>query len=263
MFVCASTACMECLNVAEPAPQLITVSVVSHGQGQLVAGLLEDLACCPKVSAVVLIQNIPEDDIPCPASLQPRLRVIRNENPRGFAANHNQAFRFCEASMFAVLNPDIRLRVDPFPQLAQALEMSSGGVIAPAVRNPNGDLEDSARKFPTPLRLLRKLMGLGDGCILIEGATPQDVDWTAGMFLLFPASVYNELEGFDEGFFLYYEDVDICTRLWRSGRRVILHPGVTVIHAAQRASRRKVRYMKWHLCSIFRYFVKHVCRLPR
>jgi N-acetylglucosaminyl-diphospho-decaprenol L-rhamnosyltransferase len=263
MFVCASTAYMECLSVTEPALQLITVSVVSHGQGKLVAGLLQDLARCPSVSEVVLTQNIPEDDIPCPASLQPRLRVIRNEHPRGFAANHNQAFIFCEASIFAVLNPDIRLLDDPFPELARALEISSVGVVAPAVRNPSGDLEDSARTFPTPLRLLRKLMGLGDGRILTEGAAPQEVDFTAGMFLLFPASVYRELEGFDESFFLYYEDVDICTRLWLSGWRVILHPGVTVIHAAQRASRRRLRYMKWHLSSMFRYLVRYAWRLPR
>ncbi|WP_414014625.1 glycosyltransferase [Limnohabitans sp.] len=249
--------------MTEPCRQLITVSVVSHGQGQLVAALLEDLACCQNVSAVVLTQNIPEDDIPYPASLQARLRVIRNEYPRGFAANHNQAFRFCETSLFAVLNPDIRLNGDPFPQLARALEMNSVGVVGPAVRNPSGDLEDSARTFPTPLRLLRKLMGLGDGRILTEGTTPLEVDWTAGMFLLFPASVYSQLEGFDEGFFLYYEDVDICTRLWRSGQRVILHPGVMVIHAAQRASRRRLRFMKWHLFSMFRYFVKHAWRLPR
>ena len=263
MLVCASTACMEYLSVTEPSHQSITVSVVSHGQGLLVAALLEDIACCQNVLAVVLTQNIPEDDIPCPASLQPRLRVIRNAHPRGFATNHNQAFKLCEAPMFAVLNPDIRLREDPFPQLTEALEMSSCGVIAPAVRNPSGDLEDSARDFPTPLRLLCKLMGLGDGRVSTKGATPQDVDWTAGMFLLFPANVYSELEGFDEDFFLYYEDVDICTRLWRSGRRVVLHPGVTVIHAAQRTSRRKLRYLKWHLSSMFRYFVKHAWRLPR
>lgn len=249
--------------MTESCRQLITVSVVSHGQGQLVAALLEDLACCQNVSEVVLTQNIPEDEIPCPESLQPRLRVIVNEHPRGFAANHNQAFRFCETSMFAVLNPDIRLSDDPFPQLTRALELCSVGVVAPAVRNPRGDLEDSARTFPTPLRLLRKFMGLGDGRFLTVGAMPQEVDWTAGMFLLFPASVYSELGGFDKGFFLYYEDVDICARLWRSGRRVILHPGVTVIHAAQRASRRKLRYMKWHLFSMFRYFVKHAWRLPR
>lgn len=241
----------------------VTVSIVSHGQGQLVAALLKDLACCSDLSAIVLTLNIPEDDIPCPPSLRSRLRVIRNVRPLGFAANHNQAFRFCEGSLFAVLNPDIRLREDPFPQLARALDSSSGGVIAPAVKNPDGEIEDSARLFPTPLRLLSKLLGLGDGRVTSVGATPQEVDWTAGMFLLFPADTFREIGGFDEGFFLYYEDVDICTRIWRSGGRVILHPGVAVIHSAQRASRRRMRYMMWHLSSMLRYFAKHALRLPR
>jgi N-acetylglucosaminyl-diphospho-decaprenol L-rhamnosyltransferase len=249
--------------VTEPCHQPITVSVVSHGQGRLVAALLEDLAGCSSVSAVVLTLNVPEDVIPCPECLQPRVRRIHNERPLGFAANHNQAFEFCETPLFAVLNPDIRLTEDPFPPLVRALETSGGGVIAPAVRNPDGCLEDSARYFPTPLRLLRKLMGLGDGRITSEGSALQEVDWTAGMFLLFPASAFSALGGFDERFFLYYEDVDLCTRLWRSGRSVILHPGVTVIHAAQRASRRKLRYMKWHLSSMVRYFGKHAWRLPR
>ncbi len=249
--------------MSDSCSQPITVSIVSHGQGHLVAGLLEDLARCPNLSAVILTLNIPEDDIPCPESLRSCLRVIRNEHPLGFGANHNQAFGFCKASLFAVLNPDIRLTEDPFPQLVLALETSHGGVIAPAVRYPEGGLEDSARHFPTLPGLLRKFMGLGDGRVEVKGSVPQDVDWTAGMFLLFPASVFGELGGFDEGFFLYYEDVDICTRLWKSGRRVILHPGVTVIHAAQRMSRRNLRYMKWHLTSMARYLGKYTGRLPR
>jgi GT2 family glycosyltransferase len=243
--------------------QAITVSVVSHGQGRLVAALLEDVALYPNVSAVILTQNIPEEDIPCPEQLRSRLRVIRNNYPLGFGANHNQAFGFCKTRFFAVLNPDIRLTEDPFPQLVLALEMSRGGVIAPSVRNPEGSLEDSARHFPTPLSLLRKLIGLGDGRVEIDDAAPQDVDWTAGMFLLFPASAFGELGGFDEDFFLYYEDVDICARLWKCGRRVILHPGVTVIHAAQRTSRRNLRYMKWHLASMVRYLGRYSGRLPR
>lgn len=229
----------------------------------MVASLLGDLSRCSGVERVVVIQNIPEDDIPCPESLLPRVLLIRNAQPLGFAANHNQAFRRCETALFAVLNPDIRLTDDPFPQLALALETAGGGVIAPAVRNPDGSIEDSARYFPTPLRLLRKLMRLGDGRITPKSLAPLDVDWVAGMFLLFPAATFRDIGGFDEDFFLYYEDVDICARLWRSGRRVILHPGVTAIHAAQRASRRKLRYMKWHLFSMVRYFGKHLWRLPR
>jgi N-acetylglucosaminyl-diphospho-decaprenol L-rhamnosyltransferase len=249
--------------VPDSGSQSITVSIVSHGQGHLVAALLEDLARCPNVSAVILTLNIPEDDIPCPEPLRPHLRVIRNERPLGFGANHNQAFGFCKTSLFAVLNPDIRLTEDPFPQLVLALETSHAGVIAPAVRHPDGRLEDSARHFPTLPGLLSKLLGMDDGRVEVKGNLPHDVDWTAGMFLIFDASVFGELGGFDESFFLYYEDVDICTRLWKSDRRVILHPGVTVIHAAQRTSRRKLRYMKWHLASMARYLGKYNWRLPR
>ncbi len=241
----------------------ITASIVSHGQGPLVASLLEDLARCRDVSDVILTLNIPEDDIPCPEQLRSRLRVIRNEHPLGFGANQNQAFRQCRTTFFAVLNPDLRLVNDPFPELTRALQRNHCGLIAPAVRYPDGALEDSARYFPTIPRLLRKLAGRGDGRVEIKGTNPQEVDWAAGMFLLFPTEVFGEIGGFDERFFLYYEDVDICARLWKSGQRVILHPGVAVEHAAQRASRRNLRYMKWHLTSMARYLVKYTGRLPR
>jgi N-acetylglucosaminyl-diphospho-decaprenol L-rhamnosyltransferase len=241
----------------------VTVSIVSHGQGAMVAQLLHDLGRCPQVVRVVLTQNIPEDDIPCPESLATRIERIRNRHPLGFAANHNQAFGSCDTQLFAVLNPDIRLTSDPFPQLAAALESNNAGVIAPAVLNPAGLLEDSAREFPTPLRVLRRLLRGSDGRIVSEGKAPHDVDWVAGMFLLFPARTFRQFGGFDTGFHMYYEDVDICTRLWRDGQRVMIHPGATVIHDAQRASRRNIRYMAWHISSMVRYFVLHLWRLPR
>ncbi|MFN4310036.1 MAG: glycosyltransferase [Ferrovibrio sp.] len=250
-------------SVIESSYNSITVSIVSHGQGKLVAALLDDLSRCPGVSAVILTQNIPEAEIDCPESLRPRLHLIRNDRPEGFSANHNQAFRYCRTSLFAVVNPDIRLDGDPFPELATALETCNAGMIAPAVRSPEGNLEDSARHFPTPTGLFRKILGRGDGRVTINEQTPQAVDWAAGMFMLFRQDAFRSIDGFDEGFFLYYEDADICTRLWKAGIRVYLHPGISVIHAAQRASRRKPRYMAWHISSMLRYFRKHAWRLPQ
>lgn len=246
-----------------PAQASITVSVVSHGQGAMVAMLLEDLDRCSGVARVILTQNVPEGEIPCPASLRPRLTLIRNERPLGFGANHNQAFRQCETRWFAVVNPDIRLPTDPFALLVSALEEHGGGVVAPEVRNPAGGVDDSARRFPTLPGLARKLVGKDDGRMATQGTQPQDVDWAAGMFLLFPAGAFREVGGFDERYFLYYEDVDLCARLWRRGQRVVFHPGVAVVHAAQRASRRKLRYMAWHLSSMLRYFATQAWRLPQ
>lgn len=251
-------------SVAEAVCQPITVSVVSHGQGELVAALLEDLARCSGVTEVILTLNISEGEIACPESLRSRLRIIRNDKPQGFGANHNQAFQQCRTPTFAVLNPDIRLETDPFPRLMEALAGSgaSTGMVAPTVRDPQGRLEDSARYFPTLVQLLAKLVGLGDGRIALHGEAPQAVDWSAGMFMLFRAEAFGRIGGFDEGFFLYYEDVDICARLWKARLGVVLHPGVSVVHAAQRTSRRNLHYLKWHLTSMLRYFMRHLGRLP-
>jgi GT2 family glycosyltransferase len=241
----------------------ITVSIVSHGQGKLVTNLLQDLAVCSSVVEVVLTYNIPELDISCPDSMKARLRVIRNERPLGFSANHNQAFKFCKTPYFAVINPDIRFSADLFSDLILALDKTDGGVIAPTVVNPAGELEDSARYFPTLIRLMRKALGLGDGRINLKNLEVREIDWVAGMFLFFPQAIFREIRGFDEHFFLYYEDVDICARIWLSGRRVMLHPGVSVIHDPRRTSRRNLRYMRWHLSSMLRYFAKYAWRLPR
>jgi N-acetylglucosaminyl-diphospho-decaprenol L-rhamnosyltransferase len=241
----------------------VTVSIVSHGQGKMIESRLKDLSHCPLVDRVVLTYNIPEEKISYPKSLEQSIKCIHNRQPLGFGANHNQAFRLCETELFAVLNPDIRLNSDPFLPLVKALDKGVTGVIAPAVFSPCGRLEDSARRFPTFLHLLRKLMRADDDQIVRKDRATEDVDWVAGMFLLFPTPEYRDCGGFDENFYLYYEDVDICARLWKSGRRVILCPSVAVIHLAQRASHRNLRYMAWHFLSMLRFFIKHMWRLPR
>jgi GT2 family glycosyltransferase len=82
------------------------------------------------------------------------------------------------------------------------------------------------------------------------------------MFMLFVAADYAALGGFDEDYFLYYEDVDLCVRLWCAGRRIVLCPQAAVLHAAQRASHRNLRHLAWHLGSMARYFIRHWGRLP-
>lgn len=109
----------------------VTVSIVGHGQSDLVSVLLGDLARCDSVFEVILTQNIPEGETVCPESLLPHVRLIRNNQTKGFAANHNQTFRQCKTLLFAVFNPDIRLEGDPFSPLAQALAANNVGLVVP------------------------------------------------------------------------------------------------------------------------------------
>lgn len=241
----------------------VTVSVVSHKQADLVTELLTDLARCESVAEIIVTRNVPEPEIACPPSMLARVRFIENSNPLGFSENHNRAFGLCKTRFFCVINPDIRFDGDPFLHLIRAIASTNVAVAAPAVHSPDGDLEDSVRHFPRLYGLLLKAFGLSSGQVKF----PADCelvypDWVAGMFMLFTHSAYFALSGFDEGFFLYYEDVDICVRAWRKGLKVGFFPSVVVTHDARRDSHRNLRHMRWHLLSMLRYFIKHLGRLP-
>lgn len=237
----------------------VTVSIVSHLQGDLVASLLEDLADFPEIGKVVLVYNRPEPPVFLPQKLSDRIDIIENAFPKGFGANHNAVFARCDTPFFCIINPDVRLSSNPFSQLLEQFSDKRTGLCAPAVVTPEGHQEDSARRFPTPWGLFLKVIGLADGRYRYSSeASPCSPDWVAGMFMLVRSSCFGHLGGFDEGFFLYYEDVDFCARLRKAGWKLSLIPGVAVIHAAGRMSHRNLIYLKWHMSSMLRYFRKHL-----
>jgi len=234
---------------------MIFVSIVSHGHGTMVERLVTHLLEYPEVARVVITRNIPESMLFSPDK---RVAVIDNATPKGFSANHNAAFVYCQNDCYCVLNPDIRFLSNPFPILLQVLESEKCGVVAPAVIGAEGEVEDSIRYFPAPSSLMAKLIGLGDGSYRFAlGDAPFVADWVGGMFMLFRSDLFSRLNGFDEGYFLYYEDVDICARAWKSGSKVVACPAASVIHDASRASHRHWRHLYWHLGSMVRYFRKH------
>lgn len=238
-----------------PAPR-VTVSVVSHGQNALVNGLLEDLARhCPADLPLILTENI-ADPVPIAVdSLGDRIQVNRNPQPRGFGANHNAAFSDCRTPYFCVVNPDIRLSADPFPPLAAAMDERTGAA-GPLVRAPGGAVEDSARRFPTLLSLARKALGAKAGPDYPADQGPVDADWIGGMFMLLNSDAFRSVGGFDERYFLYYEDVDLCRRLRAAGKSVVYNPLAEVVHDARRGSRRNPRLMRHHAASLLRYLVR-------
>lgn len=231
-----------------------TLSVVSHGQAALVRLLLSDLERLrPADFEVLLTLNVPEDESSLVSSGFP-LRVIRNTRPKGFGANHNAAFAVSRGDYFVVINPDIRLPDLALDGLRQVVDLDRTGACAPLVFNSSGHLEDSTRRFPTVLRLLRRVV-LRDRALDYEWqGRSQAVDWVAGMFVMFRREAFAQVRGFDDQrFFMYFEDVDICRRLKGLGWAVRVQPAVRVVHDAQRASARQLKHLWWHLTSAARY----------
>jgi GT2 family glycosyltransferase len=209
---------------------------------------------CAGAIEVVLTLNVPETLSFDPAAFGFPVHVRRNPAPKGFGANHNAAFRAAGHELFCVLNPDVRLRADPFPALAERLRDPAVGVVAPVIRSPGGTIEDSARRVPTPLSILCKALGRARGPDYRVAAADVSPDWVAGMFMLFRRETFQAAGGFDERYFLYYEDVDLCTRLALAGKRAVLSPAAEAVHDARRQSHRSLRYLGWHLSSMLRFF---------
>lgn len=245
-----------------PAPT-ISISVVSHAQTHLVGLLLQDLTqfCHVLTFEVILTLNLAEtlpfalDDFSFP------IKIIHNAVPLGFAANHNQAFTQATGAFFCVMNPDIRLQGNPFPLLLACLRDTSVGVVAPLILNEQGVMENSVRRFPTPMIILCKALGRGKNSDYVINDQLLFPDWVGGMFMLFSREVFAAINGFDDRYFLYYEDVDLCARLTLHGYKVCLSPKSKVTHQAQRTSHHNLRYLRWHLASMIRFFLSQPFRV--
>jgi N-acetylglucosaminyl-diphospho-decaprenol L-rhamnosyltransferase len=244
-------------NITAKSAAAISISVISHGQIDLIENLLHDIDehCRAVPIELILTLNL-EETLPFSADgFSFPFKVIRNPVPKGFAANHNQAFALAIGWFFCVMNPDIRINKDPFPALLSCLQNLSIGVAAPIVVGESGAVENSARRFPTPLKILCKALGGckgGDYIVKDEAIFP---DWVGGMFMLFRRETFEQSGGFDQRYFLYYEDVDLCARLRLRGYEVAICPGAKVVHHAHRSSHRSFKYMAWHLASMLRFFL--------
>lgn len=223
------------------------MSVISHGHGVLVQRLLQQLADMggDHIARVVLTHNIPEAEPLSPEGGWPfRLDIVRNPVPRGFGANHNQALAGATEPFVCVINPDVALLPgeEPFSALLRVASEPGVGCAYPLQRDEAGTVQDSEREMPSPMALWRRRMW---------GATEHRVDWVNAACLVLPTPVWQQLGGFDEGYFLYCEDVDLCLRLRLAGLALVRAPA-QVVHAGQRDSHRRWRHLQWHLRSLWR-----------
>ena len=252
--------CLKDATYPAMSKEQLTISIVSHGQADLVKRLLEDLSpFAPTIDfRVILTLNIPESLPWDSKSIDFPLTIVCNDLPKGFGANHNSAFRLSQSNYFCILNPDIRLPQNPFPNLLELFADPGVGLVAPAITDEFGEFEDNARRFPTPMLIFVKFLGrlpLIDYDMQAELVQP---DWVAGMFMVFSSPAFERVNGFDERYFLYYEDVDLCARMRLMGYRIVMSPSTFSVHNARRHSRRNLRHVQWHLRSMLKFFLSHV-----
>lgn len=226
----------------------ITISIVSHGQQELILPLLEQLErhCAEQIAKIVLTVNTPEPDLIAGKQWTFPVQPINNARPKGFGANHNAAFLHCETPWFLVLNPDVRLTNDALSALT-ASATPRAGLIAPLVRETNEVNPEPHRGLLTPMEILQRRQA--------GHRPPARPAWIPGLFMLFRSDAFQQTSGFDNRFFMYGEDFDICARLQLQGWELKVNEDLEVRHEAQRASHRSWRHLYWHITSLVKVWM--------
>jgi len=257
-----------------------TFSVVSHGHGDLLLNFLRSLAFDYDAHQicflVVVTLNVFESKLISDLRDQSwsfELRLVVNEEPMGFGANHNQAFNLSAGDWFGVLNPDIlfQKQAGELSRLIDFLEYahSTVGLVAVQQKCPSGRIQDSMRKVMTPWGVLTRALQRCVGSSTISGAVKNVdcADWVNGACMFVRSDVYRALGGFDERYFMYCEDADFCLRLQLAGFQMA-QADIAVIHDAQRNTTRKPIHFWWHVSSLLRFwcssvFWKYLIKKPR
>ena len=234
----------------------LLISIVSHGQLELVNDLLSDLALCNLEKCVIIVRSNIKETLEISAQNLDCTHV-KNLRPAGFSYNHNRNFEMKKSKYFAVLNPDLKI-IDRkiFHKLIGVMEDNTKSLVCPRVVDSNGYIQDSARNFPTILEMFKRFSSIRTKK---TGRTSkrkvEKVDWCAGMFHLYPSPLYLKMKGFDENYFLYCEDVDMGLRLKGNGFSTLICGNILVEHNAQRDSHKSIKYLFYHLRSYVRLYL--------
>jgi N-acetylglucosaminyl-diphospho-decaprenol L-rhamnosyltransferase len=186
----------------------------------------------------------------------------------GFGTAANRGIAALRTDLVLLLNPDTLVEPGTVKVLADTLDREPRlAAVGPRIENLDGSLYPSVRTFPSitdavghaflgfvkPANRFTRRYRMLDW----DHAQPRDVDWISGTCMLLRRSAFDAVGGFDEGYFMYVEDVDLCWRLWRAGWRVAYEPAGRVVHTIGVSSElAPYRMIAEHHRSLFRFSVK-------
>lgn len=252
----------------------LSIIIVNHNSGDYLKKCLDSLKVSPprSIFEIFVVDNASEEgDLQDLENDCPEVTLIRNSRNLGFARAINQAIVKARGRYFLILNPDTLIFKNGVDHLVDFMEEHpEAGAAGPLLLYPDGTRQPSCRSFPTPLKvffgrtsLLTKWFPKNPitRSYLMENRVDlkiMEVDWVMGACIILRRKAVEEVGGFDESFFLYVEDADLCYRLRKKGWRTYFVPQARAIHhygASARGERRLVTIE--HNKSMYRFFIKH------
>ncbi|OVZ95490.1 glycosyltransferase family 2 protein [Yersinia alsatica] len=248
----------------------IFISIISHGHDAMLINSVALKDLCDKF-IVIIKKNDKENSLygdVLKRFCRDNKAIYINEYPGlGFGQNNNFNFDYCcselnlrDEDLFFIVNPDVVIDSNTISDIANYICVNK---IKLATINLFRDFkfqdrDPSIRFFPSLLTFAKSFIGLGNNSIYpYKRNGIYDVDWAAGSLLIFNAGFYKELAGFDEGYFMYCEDIDICYRAKKNGIKVKYLAQFQAVHLGRHRSHKLTsRHFYWHFYSALRFVLR-------
>ena len=260
----------------------ISVVIVNYNAGPELRAALQSVAAELAGSQweAIVVDNASSDGSGAAAEdVAPEVRLIRNTENVGFARGMNQGLAASSGSLVLLLNPDCRLTGGAVAAMSRELDRYPDcALVGPRILDPDGSVQGNARGDPdmltglfgrsTFLRRLFPALAVSRRNVVGTSREPGDadgvvVDWLSGACVLARRDALASVHGFDERYFLYWEDADLCRRLRAHGYHVRYVPGATAIHVVGQSSKSvKASAIRAFHDSAYLYYETHVAPRP-
>jgi N-acetylglucosaminyl-diphospho-decaprenol L-rhamnosyltransferase len=251
----------------KPLPELAVV-VVNYDSGNHLRTCIFNLSAAAgglNAAFIVVDNNSTDGSLEGVEDMDPAVRVIRNPQNMGYGRACNVGFRSTGAPFVCFLNPDIEPCEGSLAEMLKAIsDRPTVGVLGPRLNNPDGTRYPSCRIVPTlGIAIGHATLGLfthnnrftrAYQLMDEEHVTEQEVEWVSGAAMMVRREAFEHIEGFDEGFFMYVEDVDLCNRMNEAGWKALYFPDAEMMHHVAGSSRRHpYKMIRHHHFSMIRF----------
>lgn len=190
-----------------------------------------------------------------------KIKWLFNARNGGFAYGMNRGLELAQGDYLMIANPDLVLKYGVKEAIQFLQEHLEVGAIGPAIKDSDGELQDSARPYVTfsewLKRQIKRVLGRAEH---YDYSQIQTVDWVIGACILMTRDSYKKIGGLDEAYFMYAEDLDLCTRIREKGLEIVYYPKMEVEYKGTRSARHSLKYAiiffksHWHYWKKFGFF---------
>ena len=246
----------------------ISASIVVYNEDEeTLKRVVENFMSIKLEKKLVIVDNSPSNDIRALCKNYDDVKYICSGKNIGFGAGHNLAFKNLsqKSDIHLIINPDTYFSGDDIRDMIVWMsEKPEISLAVPRVYYPDGTIQHTIRNIPTPMTLIKRrlnIRGIFDDFVKkdefqdVEFNQVTKIPFAHGCFFAFKTDVFNKLNGFDEDFFMYMEDVDIFVRAKRFGRTVI-NPYFRIYHEHRKGSSKCFKLLFWHISSAIHFFLE-------